>query len=81
MSCFPGQDRWVLRSIAAVARSGQEVSKNRGPKFIGPSDADQVFFSYCGRQVNWDASKLLTQKNVYPELGGRMLTPQAFGTT
>jgi len=35
---------------------------------------------YCGSQVNWDASKLLTQKNKCPELGRRMLTQKAFGT-
>ena len=36
---------------------------------------------YCSGQVNWDASKLLTQKNMYPELGHRMLIQKDFGTT
>jgi len=36
---------------------------------------------YCRAQVNWDASKLLTQKNMYPKLGHRMLTQKALGTT
>ena len=36
---------------------------------------------YCSGQVNWDTSKLLTQKNMYPELGRRRLTQKAFETT
>ena len=37
--------------------------------------------AYCSGQVNWDASKLLTQKNMYPELGHRALTQNDFRTT
>ena len=35
---------------------------------------------YCSDSVNVDTSKVLTQKNKYPELGRRMLTQKGFGT-
>ena len=41
----------------------------------------ETLLEYCSGQINWDASKLLTQKNMYPELGRPMLTQKVFGTT
>ena len=41
--------------------------------------SDHVFhLKYCSGQINWDASKLLTEKNMYPELGRCMLTGKSF---
>ena len=39
------------------------------------------FHTYSSGQVNWDASKLLTQKSMRPKLGRRLLTQKVFGAT
>jgi len=46
-----------------------------------PLMTSSLFSKYCSGQVNWDASKLPTQKNMYAELGCRMMTQKGFGTT